>query len=799
MKIKIFFFIVSNIFYLQASLIDRSLRFLENPAEKAVVNQSISNIQVHLEGQMTSKYWNYLQGEKEVDLSCLMNERNNNEAARVLGLLPQNVRSIEKMIKTFKMQDPNIGDIPVVTFAFSRVPNFIESEYENRTSEYIEAYLKMKYGQSSSQENENNEDNILRYPEFPSTLALLALKKAYKEKRGHEKHWFVKKVANSSTSANNDAADTNKKENKAVVRLSLSDRKEMEEVLYDVPKFFKHIHYISDDYIRAMRDNQAKDTDSLDIDASLDNQFKYIIFPVQLRLNGTYKRRLGTILHASKENNSVTVVAAWNDTIVKIESDNMLPTDIKNLICLGNNIQVISDHFINNFEELENLDLDFGQSVEEIGKNFLYRCIKLKYLDLSQYTKVKKIKSNFLRNCSALEKLDVGFGENLEEIETGFLFCSGKLRCLDLSRCTNVKTIGNFFLDNCTALEKLDVGFGKNLKEIGSHFLWGCNNLKYLDLSKCHNVKAIGSCFLDHCTALEKLDVGFGKNLEETESHFLCGCNNLKYLDLSRCTNVKKIGNCFLEDCTALEKLDVGFGENLEEIGKSFLSSCCKLRCLDLSRCANVKKIGSFFLSHSSALEKLDVGFGENLEEIGQFFLSSCCKLRFLDLSRCTNVKTISRFFLNNCSELEKLDVGFGKNLEEIESHFLCGCNNLKYLDLSRCTNVKKIDHCFLENCTALEKLDVGFGENLEEIGKNFCYRCNNLKYLDLSKCHNVETIGIDFLYDCLALREIIVSKKIYDLLIERDPKFFEQFKNLQPDKIKVVDSEGILTFPQVK
>ncbi len=503
MKIKMFFFIVSNIFYLQASLIDRSLRFLENPAEKAVVNQSISNIQVHLEGQMTSKYWDYLKGEKEVNLSCLMNERNNNEAARVLGLLPQNVRSIEKMIKTFKMQDPNIGDIRVETFAFSRMPNFIASEYENRTSEYIEAYLKMKYGQSGSQENEHDEDDILRYPEIRSSLALLAFKKAYKEKRGHEKHWFVKKVANVPTNVN-DTADRNKKEDKALVRLSLSDQKEIQGALYDAPNFFKHIQDISYDYIQGMLDNQAKNTDSLDIDSSLDNQLKYIIFPVECTLNREYLRKLDIILlDASKKNNSLTVVAVWNDTAVKIESDDICSRGIENLICVGNNIQVVSDHCLVYFSKLENLDLSFGESLEEIGKGFLRYSYKLKYLDLSKFKKVKKIGNNF-----------------------------------------------------------------------------------------------------------------------------------------------------FAQD--------------------------------------------------------------------------------------------------------------FGLISE-------------------------------------LKKLDLGFGESLEEIGDSFLYRCSNLKYLDLSKCHNVEKIGDDFLYDCSALREIIVSKKIYDLLIERDPKFFEQFKNLQPDKIKVVDSDGILTFPQVK
>lgn len=235
------------------------------------------------------------------------------------------------------------------------------------------------------------------------------------------------------------------------------------------------------------------------------------------------------------------------------------------------------------FEACSNLSeikLDGCTALEEICEKAFYACENLKTIDLSLCSNLKKLglpykdtnKTNgVFEACSNLTEIKLA-GASLEEIcEKAFKDCK-KLRTIDLSTCSKLRKIEKNMFENCEKIESITLP--DNITEIGSSAFQNCAALKNIDLSNLALTSIGGQAFYG-CESIETIDLSKSIDLTNLGGYApFYACTSLKSIDLSNCTKLNLIGASGFYRCENLESLDLAHCKNLKEIKSDTFVDC---------------------------------------------------------------------------------------------------------------------------------------------------------------------------------------------------------------------------------
>ncbi|CAO5677201.1 MAG: hypothetical protein HEEMFOPI_00710 [Holosporales bacterium] len=330
-----------------------------------------------------------------------------------------------------------------------------------------------------------------------------------------------------------------------------------------------------------------------------------------------------------------------------------------------------------------------------------------KELDLSSLTRVKKISNTCLFRTSDLERII--FPPNVEEIGKEVLFHCENLRFVDLSGLKALKTIDSFFLFSCKTLTSVNLSGLTRLERIGKYFLNQCSNLTYVNLSDLPMLTELPEEFLFGCINLTSVKLSRLTRLKRVGESFLGRCKSLTSIDISGLPCLKEIGSSFLSGCTSLTSIDLSGLRNLTKLPDAFLSGCTSLTSIDLSELPCLKEIGLSFLCGCTSLTSIDLSGLQNLTELPEGFLYGCTSLASVDLSMLHCLKKIGKNFLSQCNNLTSVDLSGLRNITELPEGFLLRCINLKEVDFSMLKKVVIIQCCILYENT-IEHLIISSG-----------------------------------------------------------------------------------------
>ena len=287
-----------------------------------------------------------------------------------------------------------------------------------------------------------------------------------------------------------------------------------------------------------------------------------------------------------------------------------------------------------------------------------------------------------------------------------------------------------------------------------------------------------------------------GNRINKIGNGFLSGCSGLQTIDLTSLLNVRSIGNTFLYGCAALQTIDLTSFSNIREIGDHFLASS-GLKGVALTPFSNVAAIGNYFLAYCGRLQTIDLTTLSTVTSIGDHFLCYCGRLQTIDLAPLLNVTLVGSHFLENCTAVENIDLTPLSKITGIKNNFLAGCSALRNVDLTPLMNVTLIEDFFLANCIGLQAIIATSFSQVISIGNYFLASCRKLQSVDVGSLSEIISVGDFFLDNCREISHIKISKKLYNLLIQKDPNFFDQFLKLQQNQILIADMQ--LSFSQRK
>ncbi len=151
----------------------------------------------------------------------------------------------------------------------------------------------------------------------------------------------------------------------------------------------------------------------------------------------------------------------------------------------------IGDHFLRQCIFIKTVKFNPEPIITSVGEGFLFNCTNLESVDLKCLENIATINNFFMEGCSNLTTVEFpNKFKNLTEIKDNFMSNKIKLKNIDLSCFSNVKKIGKNFLNN-SGLEIADLSSLTKLTEIGTNFMANCLKLKEVILPPHIGIKQL--------------------------------------------------------------------------------------------------------------------------------------------------------------------------------------------------------------------------------------------------------------------------------------------------------------------
>ena len=508
-----------------------------------------------------------------------------------------------------------------------------------------------------------------------------------------------------------------------------------------------------------------------------DNSFsiKNIYFTKKFSLTKNYGERtkiLKTILKKCKKECIEYI------ELPKSMMDNSLVPYFSTLINLKKIIltdsQITNIDFLSNLENLEYLSLEDNsyRKYDSIDINIIKNLKKLKYLNCSNnengyydhaYT-VSVYSLELINNFSDLEHLNLinsCFEEELDLLQLNNL---KKLQCIKLSDSVkNFQSIGMLFpnlveitlincqgittfdhlreLPNLKALYLLDVfdSVGMSVIEDSTYDYNSIRYLTQLETIKIYNsLNDIG--FMKYLTNLTDIDLEDCSNINDLEP--LRKLTKLKHLNLKQCIRITSLEP--LKNLLHLQSLNISNYEllyhliHLQTMEITTLNPSINLISLKKLhiRCENITSLEP--LSNLVNIEYLDLQFCQNITSLEP--LSNLINITYLNLN------------LNSCSNINCL-VSLS-NLVNIEILYLYDCEKITSLEPLR-TLIKLTELC-VTICSQIDNVDAL--QNLINLKELYLYRFTKItNYEVLYSLQHIDILHINtYPYNCTDLIELL-------------------------------------------
>jgi len=188
----------------------------------------------------------------------------------------------------------------------------------------------------------------------------------------------------------------------------------------------------------------------------------------------------------------------------------------------------IGDHFLRQCTYIKTVKFNPEPIITSVGEGFLYNCANLESVDLKCLENIATINNFFMEGCSNLTTVEFpNKFKNLTEIKDNFMSDKIKLKNIDLSCFSNVKKIGKNFLNN-SGLEIADLSSLTKLTEIGKNFMANCLKLKEVILPPHIGIKELIISNNGHLIPKLKQDNASTSTSARSSSECAAGSNKSK-------------------------------------------------------------------------------------------------------------------------------------------------------------------------------------------------------------------------------------------------------------------------------
>ena len=371
----------------------------------------------------------------------------------------------------------------------------------------------------------------------------------------------------------------------------------------------------------------------------------------------------------------------------------------------------INDYAFTNYTRLTNVN--FGDSVIEIGNAAFSRCTNLTFVSISK--NITKIGRNAFRECAKLT--------NIEVDRNNSQYCS-----ID----------GNLYDKNATTLFQYAVGKTKTSFIVPT------------------TVTTIGADAFNNNNSLISVILPVGIENIETQAFY----KNTSLTSINFPNTLKNIGFGAFQNCSNLENID--FSSGLESIGDWSFNGCQNVTSIEIP--STVKAIGEYAFNNCTALTSITIG--EGVTKIEQHAFKNCantafyCKAKSLPSDWDSNWNSDNKIVVWDCDNNEVADDGY---IHTIIDGVHYGIKNGEATVLQQKTTVADLtipssitykDQTYMVteisekafyNCTTLRYITLP--ENLKFIGSYAFYGCSSLYRTTIPA--NVEKIGIYAFSEC--------------------------------------------------